>query len=500
MKNSTGTDSRARIKLTCRVLALVWTLSVGGSLYWTWGHLGESVRALALASARLSFDKDLVYRQWAAQHGGVYVPVTEETPPNPYLSHVPERDIFTPSGRALTLVNPAYMTRQVHELGHEDYGLQGHITSLTPLRPANKPDSWEAKALRAFEEGAPEVVAEETLNGESYLRLMRPMVTEEACLKCHARQGYEVGDIRGGISISAPMGPYLRHMEAERRKTVLGHGLVWGLGLLGLILALSRLRLAQGREDAVRARMMRDKLRLLSASRRQQHLRSIGTMASGMAHEINNPLNVMLNYSQLVLDEENCPPVVKDYARQIGTEGERIATIVKALIDFSQPDQQTAHPTNFESLIAEVRILVAGILDANAISLEASSAANLPTVKCSGQQIRQALLNLLSNAVDALNERHGANEGVKKITVTLAPLNEGGQEWVRCTVADNGNGIPPSIADRVFEPFFSSKPKHLGAGLGLSTSYGIVTDHGGRLWFESEPGEGTRFHIDLPIT
>jgi signal transduction histidine kinase len=79
-------------------------------------------------------------------------------------------------------------------------------------------------------------------------------------------------------------------------------------------------------------------------------------------------------------------------------------------------------------------------------------------------------------------------------------LNEGGQEWVRCTVADNGNGIPPSIADRVFEPFFSSKPKHLGAGLGLSTSYGIVTDHGGRLWFESEPGEGTRFHIDLPIT
>jgi hypothetical protein len=90
--------------------------------------------------------KDVVYRRWNAGHGGIYVPVTDETPPNPYLE-VPERDITTQSGVVLTLMNPAYMTRQVHELGAKAFGIQGHITSLNPIRPANAPDSWEARAL-----------------------------------------------------------------------------------------------------------------------------------------------------------------------------------------------------------------------------------------------------------------------------------------------------------------------------------------------------------------
>ena len=87
-----------------------------------------------------------------AGHGGVYVPATEETPRNPYLSHIYERDITTPSGRPLTLVNPAYMTRQVFTLGQIQYGLQGHITSLHPLRPQNAPDPWETQALQSFEQ------------------------------------------------------------------------------------------------------------------------------------------------------------------------------------------------------------------------------------------------------------------------------------------------------------------------------------------------------------
>ena len=122
-------------------LIVFWTILVGGSLYWN--IQGEKLDALyfAKAEARGVYNKDLVYRRWAASHGGVYVPMTEDTPPNPYLSHIKERDIVTPSGKKLTLMNPAYMTRQVIERGIEQYGLRGHITSLNPIRPENAPDN-----------------------------------------------------------------------------------------------------------------------------------------------------------------------------------------------------------------------------------------------------------------------------------------------------------------------------------------------------------------------
>ncbi len=96
------------------------------------------------------FEKDVIYRRWNADHGGVYVPVTQKTKPNPYLDDL-ERDIITPLGKKLTKVNPAYMTRQVHELALKSNGVRGHITSLNPIRPANAPDPWETQALKAFE-------------------------------------------------------------------------------------------------------------------------------------------------------------------------------------------------------------------------------------------------------------------------------------------------------------------------------------------------------------
>ncbi len=132
---------------------IIWTLLVGVSLSRDFGQQKDSAYQAAKLTIQTTFKKDLVYRRWASSHGGVYVPVTKETPPNPYLSHIAERDITTLSGKKLTLVNPAYMTRQVHELGNEQYGVRGHITSLNPLRPENAPDKWEIGALQAFASG-----------------------------------------------------------------------------------------------------------------------------------------------------------------------------------------------------------------------------------------------------------------------------------------------------------------------------------------------------------
>ena len=214
-------------------LAALWTLLLLGLGAWRshsdWSALKSAARNLAEESYR----KDILYRRWATLHGGVYAPATEQTPPNPYLA-VPERDIVTPSGKALTLINPAYMTRQVHELVAEAFGVRAHLTSLNPIRPGNAPDEWERQALLAFGRGEKESVSFEALDGESYLRFMRPMIAEKGCLKCHAAQGYREGDIRGGISVSIPWRPYRRALSGQIAATVTGYGAVWGLGLLGL--------------------------------------------------------------------------------------------------------------------------------------------------------------------------------------------------------------------------------------------------------------------------
>ena len=134
------------------VLAIVATLSLGASLWWNISQQKIGARAVALTLARTSLEKDVLYRRWNALHGGVWAPVGPRTQPNPYLK-VPDREAATPSGRGLTMINPAYMTRQVYELAARDTGIQGHITSLNPIRPANAPDPWERRALERTEGG-----------------------------------------------------------------------------------------------------------------------------------------------------------------------------------------------------------------------------------------------------------------------------------------------------------------------------------------------------------
>ena len=223
-----------RLRFYAGLFATFWTLVVGLLVLWNVRDQRRDHLEIARRHAQSAFEKDLVYRRWVANNGGVYVPVSEETPPNPYLSHLKERDIITPSGLKLTLINPAYMTRLVHELGLKQFGIHGHITSLDPIRPQNAPDPWEKEALLAFEKGKTEVSEIRELDGRLYMRLMRPLFTEEACLACHAAQGYELGDIRGGISVSVPFEPIQTIARRHFTTMALGHILLWLLGLGGI--------------------------------------------------------------------------------------------------------------------------------------------------------------------------------------------------------------------------------------------------------------------------
>ena len=224
--------SRRLLNRNLLLTAFGWTVICVLSLSYTGWSQFTGIRDLAQTEARSTLDRDLIHRLWVAGHGGVYVPVTPETPPNPNLSHIPERDIVTPSGRQLTLINGAYMMRQVNTLARErNLHAPGHDTSLKPLRPENAPDEWDRKALQALETGAKEVASIEREGGKYYFRLMLPRFTDQGCLKCHAQQGYRVGDLLGGMAVSIPMGQHFAMFWSQFRLLAGGHALLWLLGL-----------------------------------------------------------------------------------------------------------------------------------------------------------------------------------------------------------------------------------------------------------------------------
>lgn len=232
---------KSSIRFYTMLITAVWTGVIAGSLIWNIYQEKRGTEEEVYIQANVSYEKDILYRKWAAMHGGVYVPITAETPPNPYLSHIPERDITTPSGKKLTLMNPAYMGRQIYESEKKKYGIIGHLTSLKPTRPENSPDEWEATALRLIEQGQDKVSSIEKRDDKEYFRLMRPLITQKDCLKCHESQGYKEGDIRGGISIAIPMEPFQNIMDKHVRIFFITHLLIWLSGLLAIFFTAQKL-------------------------------------------------------------------------------------------------------------------------------------------------------------------------------------------------------------------------------------------------------------------
>ena len=226
--------------------ALIWTAGLAGSLTWNLWQERQVLEEDARLIARTAFEKDVLYRRWNSASDGVYVPITPTTPPNPYLNDYPNQNITTSDGKTYTLINPAYMNRQVFDLSQS--GVIGHITSLNPIRPENGPDGWEANALRAFEGGAAEFSSVEPFQNGQYLRLMRPLYVEEQCLPCHAQQGYVVGQVRGGISENVPLAPLDQASRSHRDVLILAHAGIWLAGLLGLGVFGNRLNLSLNRQ------------------------------------------------------------------------------------------------------------------------------------------------------------------------------------------------------------------------------------------------------------
>jgi two-component sensor histidine kinase len=216
------------------LLALGWSVTAAGSLTVNLKHHSEQAESLTVQTARAILQKDMLYREWSLLHGNVYVPKSGQPQPFSTPPAGEERDIRTPSGQELTLLNPALVSRQIFKSQEESTGVRGNLVSLNPVNKGNLPDPWERQALESFNSGQIEASAVETQGRERYFRLMRPLILERACLRCHEERGYQLGMIRGGISVTVPMSRFVTRGENER--LILAHLCLWLVGMTGLVL------------------------------------------------------------------------------------------------------------------------------------------------------------------------------------------------------------------------------------------------------------------------
>lgn len=627
-----------RINKYTILAGLAWTFILLCSLTWNIWRQDKHVKEIAKSEARTHFSKDLAFRYWATSHGGVYVPVTARTPSNPYLALIPDRDIKKPSGELMTLMNPAYMMRQMNEDFAQLYGISVHITSLKPLRPENKPDPWEAAALKEFEHKKNEVFEFTAINHKPCLRLIRPMMVTEGCLKCHAHQGYKIGDIRGGISITLPMS-LLREMSRSHHAGVIGgHLLLWLTGAAALLMGRKRISRTTQRQmeaeaekrrlrhllsniinsmpsivvgvnpegrvlewnreaekesgisaDIARGRLVEDiypflseemsrvkialhegvpnralrvpkqvngetrycnitvyplitnsvtgaviridditdRVRIDEMMIQTEKMLSVGGLAAGMAHEINNPLagimqNVQVirnrlspNISKNLQAAADCHitmEALQDYIEKRGIpeminaimeSGHRAARIVSNMLNFSRKSETLLQPHRLEQLLDKTIEITSNDYnlkknyDFRHFNIIRQYAPNTPPVWCESVQIQQVFLNILKNGAQAMRDNSGQ---CPDPTFILRIFPDKDQKFVSVEIEDNGPGLPQELIKRAFEPFFTTKPVGMGVGLGLSVSYFIITEtHKGALSVESPPGKGAKFIIRLPV-
>jgi signal transduction histidine kinase len=228
--------------------------------------------------------------------------------------------------------------------------------------------------------------------------------------------------------------------------------------------------------------------RLIQAAK----LAAVGEMAAGIAHELNNPLTTVTGFSELVLEDLPLDFLYREELEMVSREAHRASDVVRRLLDFSRQGERTRIRADLNEVVNDVIALTRHLIQTNRVSLTLQLDEGLPWVSIDHNQMKQVLLNLIHNALQAMPK---GGELFVKTHVAKHQDRDG----VCMSVKDSGIGIQPADQGRVFEPFFTTKGDRGGTGLGLSVTYGIVTDHGGTIEISSEPKKGSTFSVWLPI-
>ncbi len=225
-----------------------------------------------------------------------------------------------------------------------------------------------------------------------------------------------------------------------------------------------------------------------------EKMAALGQLVSGIAHELNNPLTAIMGYTQLLLGRGLGPGPLSE-ARKVYHEAERARRIVKNLLYFARENRTERTRVDLNEIIERTLALRSYEMKVENIVVECELAPGLPRTMADPYQLQQVVLNLVINAEQALLEGRGQG----RVWIRTRHLPHARGDRISLEVSDDGPSIPHDIAGRIFDPFFTTKPAGVGTGLGLSIVYGIVHQHGGEVAFESQPGSGAKFSVELPV-
>ena len=464
------------------ILVVVFSVIVISSFWWNSSLIISNNEKVVNNKSQAFFSQIVISRAWNALHKGVYVPVTEITKSNPYLVD-PVRDVVTEDGMQLTKVNPAYMTRQIAELNNSKDGLRFHITSLNPLRPENVADDWEMEALKSFENGNPEILELVQSDSIASYRYMAPLITTNSCLKCHSDQGYKLGDIRGGISVSFPSEIYMSGVEKQILSLALIHFLIFLVGIIGLLVYYKLGKnyiaiIAEKNKELVQINATKDKF------------------FSIIAHDLRSPFTSLLGLSELLLMnfEVYDSPTKKKHINAMNNSMRKTYNLLEDLLLWART-QSDKIIIKKEKLLLRTLIIEAteayyanaerkNITISNKISDEFIINADKFTIKT-------VIANVFNNAIK-FTPKDGTIE-------FFASKNSG---FAEITISDSGVGIPQKKISRLFHMEESvttlGTENEKGTGLGLLLCKEFVEKNNGRIWIESEEGVGTKIKIALP--
>jgi signal transduction histidine kinase len=499
--------------------------------------------------ARVLFKQVVITRKWIADHGGVYIEKMPWMKPSPYLR---DAEVTDASGKRYLIKTPAMVTKELSHYAGEQGLYWFHITSLKLTNPENAPDEFERAAIRDFEDRKyTESLGIETINRSKFLRYIAPLYIEESCLRCHAHQGYRVGDVRGAISITIPVDRTLAEIT-KNRQDMLVSGLLTVLAMIaGLFIMINRLVLAPARKlkrsmqefssghyvpgDIIRtgdefedlshsfAAMARtiseyhltlnEKIRsatkdLADANEKMSSanllLQEISQRKSdfiaGASHELRTPLTAIkgaMDYISTRLasqmqDDSPCKSIddLQVFFELIKKNAERMIHMINDMLDIER----------IETGVSELHFSdtdLAGLVDEVITYFQVESGNRRIDFERSGavtalicadeDHIRQVLINLFSNALKY------APDG-SRISVGLS-LDE---ENVSVAVCDQGAGIPENEHSRIFEKFYRRGDKE-GAGLGLAVCKSIVEAHNGRIFAADNQPQGACITFSLPV-
>ncbi|MBI2358165.1 MAG: HAMP domain-containing protein [Deltaproteobacteria bacterium] len=262
-------------------------------------------------------------------------------------------------------------------------------------------------------------------------------------------------------------------------------------------------RLSERLRDTYRSLVneQQQKLELEKDLRHSERLASVGQLAAGLAHEIGTPLNIIGGRAEYLTRRPRSTEELNENLLIIREQIDRIAGIVRQLLEFSRRKEPSLRTVDIASLLAQVRQLVQHKLDEKGIKVDLEVSEPLPEIQADPDLLQQLFLNLYLNSLHGLG--HGGRISIRvqaSDNGIIRPSAASGVRWLGIAFEDNGPGIRPEHLDRVFDPFFTTKDIGEGTGLGLSVSYGIVRDHGGEIRVESEAGKYARFVIQLPVT